>query len=121
MSFAKKFNKQKIFNVNTENFEYYSLEDMYESDDKVYVLRGLYINNKSIYEPAPVAATDEFYVNLPAHMLNDVKDILADKAAIADINRGIVGFKIYSYEQKRFNKTCYSVTWVDVKPTDDID
>lgn len=117
-SFSKKFNNQKLFNIDTTDFEYYSLEEMYKSDDEVYPVRGLYINNKSMYEPAPVLATDEFYVNLPAHMLNDVKDILADKAAIADINRGIVGFKIYSYEQKRFNKICYSITWVDINPAE---
>lgn len=117
-SFSKKFNKQKLFTIDTTDFEYYSLEEMYQSDDEVYPVRGLYINNKSMYEPAPVLATDEFYVNLPAHMLNDVKSILEDRVAIADINRGLVGFKIYKYIQKRFNKTCYSITWVDINPAE---
>lgn len=118
MSFAKKFNKQKLFNIDTTEFEYYSLEEMYESDDEVYPVRGLYINKKSMYGPAPLLATDEYYVNLPEHMLDDVMNILEDRLAIADINRGVVGFKIYKYEQKRFNKICYSITWVDINPAE---
>lgn len=116
MSFSKKFNKEKIFNVDCSDFEYYSLEEIYTNDDKVYPVCGIYLNNKSLYDPAPVIATNEFYVNLPSHMFEDAKSILQDKTAIADINRGVVGFKIYKYQQKRFNKECYSVTWVDIDP-----
>lgn len=115
-SFSKRFNKEKLFNIDTTDFEYYSLEEMYHDDETVYPVRGIYLNNKSLFEPAPVVATDSYYVNLPAHMYEDCKAILADRKAIAEINSGQVGFKIYTYEQKKFNKTCYSITWVDVVP-----
>ena len=115
-SFAKRFNKEKLFNVDCSDFEYYSLEDMYKDDNTVYPVRGIYLNNKSLYDPAPVIATDSYYVNLPAHMYEDCKSILQDKTAIADINRGVVGFKIYKYIQKKFNRECYSIEWVDVDP-----
>ena len=117
-SFAKRFNKEKLFNIDCSDFEYYSLEEMYKDNDTVYPVRGIYINTKSLYDDAPVIATDSYYVNFPAHMLDSCKDILKDKSAIADINRGVVGYKIYKYVQKKFNKECYSVEWVDVDPAD---
>ena len=51
-------------------------------------------------------------------MYEDCKSILQDKTAIADINRGVVGFKIYKYVQKKYNRECYSIEWVDVDPSD---
>ena len=117
-SFAKRFNKEKIFNIDCTDFQYYSLEDIYQNDDKVYPVRGIYLNKKSMYGPAYVLATDSFYVNLPDHLNDDCADILSDKLAISDINRKIVGFKIYKYIQKKYNRECYSITWVDVDPNE---
>lgn len=117
-SFSKRFNKEKIFNIDTTNFDYVSLEEMYQGDDIVYPVRGIYLNEKSLYDPAPVIATDSYYVNLPSHMYQQCKEILADRIAINEINKGCVGFEIYRYEQKRFNKICYSIRWVDVNPDD---
>ena len=34
--------------------------------------------------------------------------------AIKAINEGRVGVTIYKYTQKRFNKVCYNVRWVDL-------
>lgn len=125
-SFSKKFNKSRLFNVDTSNFEYYNLEDLFNEElevcsgdveaasEFVYVIRGVYINTKSLYDPAPVIALDDRYVNLPSHMTEACMAMLADPVCIKAINDGKCGFKIYTYEQKRYNKTCYSVEWVDV-------
>ena len=114
-SFSKRYNKEKAFAIDTSTFEYASLEEIYENDEKVYPVRGVYINEKSLYDPAPVVATDEYYVNLPAHMVDECRDMLADRQAISAINRGLVGFTIYKYHQARYNKDCYSVKWVDLE------
>lgn len=125
-SFSKKFNKERLFNVDTSNFEYMSLEELfYDSveinggdselaSETVYKIRGVYINTKGNYDPAPVIATDECYVNLPSHMTETCMAMLADPSCIKAINDGKCGFTIYQYEQKRYNKTCYSVRWVDM-------
>lgn len=125
-SFSKKFNKQRTFTVDTSNFEYYNLEDLFneqlelcdgdveEASKFVYAICGVYINTKSLYDPAPVIALNDRYVNLPSHMTQTCLDMLADASCIKAINEGKCGFRIYQYEQKRFNKTCYSVEWVDV-------
>ena len=117
-SFAKRFNKEKLFNIDCSNFEYYSLEDMYKDDDTVYPVRAIYPNKKSLYGLSYVIATDSCYVNLPEHLNDDCKDILNDKLAISDINRKLVGFKIYKYVQKKYNRECYSIEWVDVDPNE---
>lgn len=125
-SFSKKFNKSRLFNVDTSKFEYYNLEDLYNealeqgdgdagyADEVVYKICGVYINTKSLYDPAPVIALSDRYVNLPSHMTQTCIDMLADPTCIKAINDGKCGFRIYQYEQKRYNKTCYSVEWCDI-------
>lgn len=125
-SFSSEFNSKKIFNVDTSAYEYKKLEDLWKENsyipdgldeevcDKIFPVCGLYLNEKSIYDPQPTVATDECYVNFPAFMYKTAVDILADPRAIRAINDGKVGFQITRYEQKRFGKICYSAEWVDM-------
>lgn len=116
-SFASEYNREKLFNIDTSNFEYFDLDDIFDGDEtKVYPCNGIYISTKGYYGEHPVVAMDDKYVNLPQHMMDMVKDILNDKRAVKAINDGTVGFTIYTYEQKRYGTTCYSIRWVDIKP-----
>lgn len=139
-SISKKYNKEKLFKINTEGFEYVSLEDLYQEtaemqaeatdhvfdehseevkeivEETIFQVRGIYINTKGLYDDAPVVALDSAYVNLPAHLTPICKEILADPQAIAAINAGRVGFTIYTYVKPAYNKTCYSIKWVDTEP-----
>lgn len=116
MAKFSKFNKQRMFTIDTSSFDYVTLEDLYTENgpDHKYCLRGLYIGTKSNFDPeVPIAAIDGTYVNLPVHQLEEVKNILADKSAVAAINAGEAGFIINQYEQKRYSRTCYSAEWID--------
>ena len=135
-SISKKYNKEKLFNINTDGFEYVSLEDLYKErennvsfedfddsaelkeivEETVFQVRGIYINTKGLFDDAPVVALDSAYVNLPAHMTQICQEILKDPQAIAAINAGRVGFTIYTYEKPQYHKTCYSIKWVDTEP-----
>lgn len=135
-SISKKYNKEKLFKINTDGFEYISLEDLYKEresnvaiedfedpeevkeivEETIYQVRGIYINTKGLFDDAPVVALDSAYVNLPAHMTQICREILSDSQAIAAINAGRVGFTIYAYEKPQYHKTCYSVRWVDTVP-----
>ena len=111
-----KFNKEKIFDIDTSDFDYVSLEDLYNRDGEgaVYRIRGLYIGTKSNFDPeTPILATDNEYVNIPVHQLDEIKAMLADKQTIKAINDGDCAFVIETYHQKRFNKDCYAAKWVD--------
>lgn len=123
VSFSKRFNTEKLFNIDTTDFEYHSLEELacepcHEPGDEpeygVYVVRGIYINKKSLYDPSPVIALDDCYVNFPAHLLDVCQEMLSDRLVINAINEGHCGFRVTKYRQKRFNKDCYSVEWVDL-------
>ena len=120
-SFSKKFNTEKLFNIETEGFEYMSLEDLYNATANletptVFVIRGVYINRKSLYNPSPVVALDDTYVNLPSHLLPACEEMLHDRLAVDAINQGRCGFRIEKYFQKRYQRECYSVEWVDILP-----
>lgn len=122
-SFANSFNTKRLFDIDTSDFEYKKLEELWEENSeiveeeevctKVFPVCGLYLNRKSMYDPQPVVATDECYVNLPANMFDSALEILSDPRAIRAINDGKVGFQIDKYYQKRYEKYCYSVIWVD--------
>lgn len=112
----EKFNKEKLFDIDTSDFEYTDLESLYKKhgEGEVYRVRGLYLGTKSLYDPeTPLLATDSEYVNLPVHQLNEVKAMLGDRRAIEAINAGEAGFTIECYYQKRFKKNCYAAHWVD--------
>lgn len=117
-SFAKKFNVERKFDIDTSDFEYVSLEELFnemgEDEDMPFEIRGVYINTKGKYDDSPVIAIDDRYVNLPAHLTGACKAMLEDDACIKAINEGKCGFTIYKYHQKRFDKDCYSVKWVDL-------
>lgn len=117
MSFASKYNRGSKFDIDTTNFQYISLEDLFKKNGEkaTYTLRGLYINKKSKFGDAPVAILGDCFANLPNHMTDDVLSMLHDDEAIADIKASKVGFQIETYEAKNFaNKICYGVRWVDL-------
>ena len=114
--FANRFNKGRKFDVDTTNFHYESLADLFNNDGAgvVYPLTAIYINTKSKYGKAPVFATDKFFVNAPSHMLDTANEILLDDDAIAAINKGEVGFTIYPYTAEKFNRDCFGINFVDL-------
>lgn len=116
MAFASRFNKSRKFDVDTSNFEYMSLAELYytHGEEMVYPLTAIYINTKSMYGNAPVFATDDCFVNAPSHMLDTAKEILADEEAVADINSGKVGFEIYPYKAEKFNRDCFGINFIDM-------
>ena len=116
-SFAGEYNREKLFDIDTEGFEYLNLDDIFDGDEsRVFPCNGIYISTKGYYGKHPIVATDNCYVNLPQHMMDMCEDILNDKRAVKAINDGRVGFTIYKYVQKRFGTECYSIRWVDIKP-----
>lgn len=117
-SFGKRYNVERLFDIDCSEFEYWSLEDLFAEiggdENTEFVIRGVYINTKGLYDDAPVLAIDDRYVNLPAHLTGACRAMLEDKQCVAAINAGKCGFTIYEYQQKRFNKICYGVKWVDI-------
>ncbi len=121
MSFASKHKKGLIdWGVNTEGFEYFSLQDLFEcnGEDQTYVLKGVFINKnkkeKQLKEfgVSPVGILEDRFVNLPNHMADEVAEMLKDPEDIEAIKNGEAVFKIRPYESH--GKTCYGVDWQEV-------
>lgn len=117
MSFASRYNRGSKFDINTDGFKYISLQDLQDPADleKVFPLLGIYINKKSKFGDAPVAIIQGFFVNLPKHLNDDVKEMLSDPETVDDIKAGRCGFSIREYDDKTYNRHCYSVEWCDIK------
>jgi hypothetical protein len=118
------FNQERLFDLDTTDFEYVKLKDLFEANgaENVYQLLAVYIGTKSEFDDeSPIAAIDGSYVNLPQFQLPEVKAMLANKVAIAAIKRGDAGFRIEKYikKLKSGNRTCYKAVWCDY--THDID
>lgn len=121
------FNRDRLFSVDTSDFEYLKLADLYKRDGEgeIYIIRGIYIGTKSEFaEESPLLATDEFYVNLPQFQLVEIKEMLDSRQAINCINNGGAGFTIEEYEKKLKSgakKKCYKAVWVDIESGDTVD
>ncbi len=109
-----KFNR-RLFDIDTKDFNYYSLKEITESSGETeFPLRAIYINRKSQFGDSPVFATDSCFVNIPSHMLDACLDILEDSEAVEAINDCRVGFKVETYKATNYgNKECYSVSFID--------
>lgn len=121
MSFAKKHKKGVIdWGINTENFEYFKLQDLYDMNgaDATYTLKGLFINKNKPekqlkeYGASPVGILEDKLVNLPNHMLEEVEGILKDEEDIESIMNGEAVFKIREYESH--GKACYGIDWQEI-------
>jgi hypothetical protein len=117
-SFASKFNKT-TFGIDTTNFVYVKLADIFNSPenggkDVVHPINGCYVH-KSPLGDSPVIIDEQAkqLVNLPSHMAETVREILADSEAVEAIKAGKVGYTIYDYESH--NKKCYSISFVDIE------
>lgn len=112
MSFASKYNR-RVFDVDTTNFEYAKLFDLYTADrSRVYKVAGFFTPKNSKWE-APVAIVlPNLLVNLPSHMSDTVNNILSNAEDVESIREGKVGFTIYPYDVN--GRTCYSIKFVDL-------
>ena len=116
-SFASKFNKT-TFGIDTTNFKYTKLADIFNSNseggkDAVHKINGLYVHKSSLGDsPVIIDEENKRLVNLPSHTAETIREILADDEAVKTIEDGKVGYTIYDYESH--GKKCYSISFVDL-------
>lgn len=116
-SFASKFNKT-TFGIDTTDFQYTKLADIFNSEneggkDVVHKINGLYVNKSQLGDsPVIIDEENKRLVNLPSHTAETVREILADDESVQTIKDGKVGYTIYEYESH--GKKCYSISFVDL-------
>ena len=116
-SFASKFNKT-TFGIDTTDFQYIKLADIFNSEDEggkdvIHNINGLYVHKSQLGDsPVIIDEKNKRLVNLPSHTAETVREILADDEAVRTIKDGKVGYTIYEYESH--SKKCYSISFVDL-------
>ena len=113
-SSAKQFNKV-TFSVDTTGFEYCKLSELYNAKkpNETIKLDGIFVNKSPLgFSPVAICAEKKKLVNLPSHLTETARAILADTDAVAAIENGKVGFTVYTYEAR--GKECYSIKFVDL-------
>ena len=116
-SFASKFNKT-TFGIDTTDFQYTKLADIFNSEseggkDVIHNINGLYVHKSQLGDsPVIIDEKKKRLVNLPSHTAETVREILADDEAVQTIKDGKVGYTIYEYESH--GKKCYSISFVDL-------
>lgn len=115
-SFANKFNKTS-FGVDTTDFKYVKLADLYNAPENggektVHAINGLYVHKSPLGDsPVVIDEANKTLVNLPSHLGETVREILQDPEAVETIKAGKVGYSIYEYDSH--GKKCYSIAFVD--------
>lgn len=114
MSFNSKMKKHgNQFTFNSDDLPFTSLEEFIKSGGNTTIpVKAVFINNKAQYGPRPVLVSPSFKINLPAHCLEDVQQILNDAELITLINEGKCNFIVSTYEDRN-NTIRYTGSFVD--------
>lgn len=114
-TFAEIYNQNKIFDINTENYEFIKLSELYALDaSKMYVINGFWVNNSKYgKQTILIVSSEKKLINLPMFLTQTFETILTDCNAINTIKNNKVGFVIYTYEKNK--KTYYSIKFVDIQ------
>lgn len=114
-SFSNKFNKTS-FGIDTKDYEYIKLAEVAKvsSPDEIHPINGLYVHGSALGDsPVVIDVHSKKLINMPKHLGETFREILADSEAVQAIKDGKVGFTIYTYESHA--KTCYGINFVDIK------
>ena len=108
-----------IFSVDTTGFEYKTLAELYdpkqpESEFSVYgVYIGKFYSKRDRREKeCCFAASDGYFISLPAHLVDVIKEILTDDESIDQIKHLKAALKIRPYEKD--GEQYYTAEFVDV-------
>lgn len=114
-SFSNTFNKAS-FGIDTKDYEYIKLADVAKasSPDEIHPINGLYVHGSALGDsPVIIDVQAKKLVNMPKHLGETFREILANTEAVQAIKDGKVGYTIYTYESHA--KVCYGINFVDIK------
>lgn len=114
----QKYNAGTGFDYQTpKTHEFRHLKDLYadEQDDRTrYLIKAMFINTKGKFEDNPVMVTDKELVNVPSHMTETVREMIADEQVVKLVNNDGAFFEIYEYTNNW--GTHYSIRFIEDLP-----
>lgn len=95
----EKFNKGTGFDFQTpKDFNFMNLSDLAQDESRErFLIKSMFINTKGKYGDNPVIVTDKELVNIPEHMLDTIKEMIATEEVVNLVNNDGAFFEIYEY------------------------
>lgn len=119
MDFTKcnKNNFEKIeWNVNTKDFTFKKLSDLYSQGTKTTQVFGFFFIKSENYGLQPIAITKDCLVNLPTYKKDIISDMLKNAECVNAIKNGECSLKLREYKSK-YNKVCYDFDFINTPST----
>ena len=99
--FNEDFRHGRTFNFDGSSNPYITLNNwVADKHPDRFIVRGVFTHNKSAYGEKGVIVTDGFNIDVPEHLIKDIKKILANDMYIEAINQGKCAFLCSSYIDK---------------------
>lgn len=110
MGFANNHAHGAKFSINTEGFEFKKISEFPLETELT--VRGALISKGCKYGDSASIILDNCFMNIPSHLVDDVKDLLSDSDAIAQVEAGKLACSIYEYEDRN-GIIQRSIKWID--------
>lgn len=110
MGFAKTHAHGAKFSINTEGFEFKKISEF--PLNKELTVRGALISKGGKYGDSASLILDDCFMNIPNHMIDDVKELLGDQDAVDQVEAGLLAVSIYEYEDRN-GAIQRSIKWID--------
>ena len=121
MNFSN-FNKnhyEKIdWKIDTKNFSFKKISDLYEEGIIKQVCRGFFFTKSKDFGIQPNAILSDCLLNLPKHLTDVISEVLKDKEAVEAIKRGELTLVFRKYDSK-YKKDCYTVEFSNTEQIED--
>ena len=118
MNFTQ-FNKnnfEKIeWGVDTNDFVFKKIKDIYEETNVVQVFGFFFVKSEN-YGLQPVAILKDCLLNLPTHKKDIISEMLKNADCVNAIKNGECSLKLREYKSK-YNKTCYDFDFINTPST----
>lgn len=113
--FDSNFNRNVKFDFDGKNLPFVSLADYAAANgtDAVVPVKGMFTHNKSKYGEKGVVVTEKCNIDVPTHMVKDIKKVRESADMVAAVNAGNCGMKIYTYTDNN-GVLRYSGTFTDI-------
>ena len=96
--FNERFSHGRRFTFNSDNNPYISLNQyVAEGNDATFIVRGCFVHFKSKFGESGVIVSDDYNIDVPVHLIKDIKIILSEPEMIKAINEGKCGFTCSTY------------------------
>ena len=115
-SFNKNSFEKIEWNIDTKNFKFKKLSDIFNAGVKVITVYGFFFTKSENYGLQPIAIAKDCLVNLPTHKKDIISDMLKNHDVVDAIKRGECSLRIREYQSK-YNKTCYDFDFIDTPTT----